>query len=182
MPRIHPVDINSVDSKTAETLMAVKNKLGALPNIFTTFARSPVTLNAYLQFSETLAQGQLNVKQRELIAIAVAQQNECAYCLSAHAAIGKGAGLNDDDITQARQAQAATDKDQAMLHFAQDVVRTQGAVSDEALAGIRADCGGDDGRVLEIVSNVVLNIMTNYLNRLAETQIDFPALDLKTVA
>jgi len=181
MPRIHPVAIEKIDPKTAEVLAAVKNKLGVLPNIFTTFAHSPVTLNGYLQLSETLAQGQLSGKERELIAIAVAQENQCGYCLSAHAAIGKGEGLNESDVTQARQAMAATPKAEAIINFALQVVRDQGAVSDDALASIRQVCG-DDGAVLEIVSHVVLNIMTNYLNRLAGTEIDFPNVDLESVA
>jgi len=181
MPRINPVNIESLDSNTAEVLTAVKTNLGMLPNIFTTFAHSPVTLNGYLQLSETLSKGQLSGKERELIAITVAQENQCGYCLSAHAAIGKGEGLNDEDVSQARKANAKSPKDEAIMKFAQEVVRTQGDVSDEALTSIREVCGGD-GAVLEVVSNVVLNTMTNYLNRLAGTEIDFPVVNLHSVA
>jgi uncharacterized peroxidase-related enzyme len=131
--------------------------------------------------SETLSEGLLSAQQRELIAIAVAQENHCGYCLSAHAAIGKGEGLNEEDITQARHANAATAKDQAIVKFALQVLRSQGDVSDEELATIRDVCG-DDGLIMEIVSNVVLNVMTNFLNRLAGTQIDFPVLDMESVA
>ncbi len=181
MPRIKPVDMNKLDANTAKTVAAVKAKLGALPNIFTTFAQSPVTLNAYLQFSETLAGGQFSAQQREMIAIAVAQENQCGYCLSAHAAIGQGEGLNDEDINQARQGMAMSKQDAAIVAFAIEVVRSNGAVSDDQLAEIRT-VSGEDGIVLEIVSNVVLNIMTNYLNRLAGTEIDFPNVDLKAAS
>ena len=181
MSRIKPVVLENLDPKTTEVLSAVKAKLGALPNIFTTFAHSPVTLNGYLQLAETLSQGQLTGKERELIAIAVAQENQCGYCLSAHATIGKGEGLTEDDIAQARQATSAIPRDEVIINFALQVVRNQGAVSDEALASIRKACS-DDGVVLEIVSNVVLNTMTNYLNSLAGTEIDFPIVDLESAA
>jgi len=181
MSRINPVNIEKLDSKTADVLEAVKNNLGMLPNIFTTFAHSPATLNGYLQLSETLSKGELIGKEREMIAITVAQENQCGYCLSAHAAIGKSEGLNDEDVSLARKASAKLRKDEAIMKFAQEIVRTQGAVSDETLASIREICGSD-GVVLEIVSNVVLNLMTNYLNRLAGTEIDFPVVNLDSVA
>jgi len=181
MPRINPVNTENLDSNTADVLTAVKNNLGMLPNIFTTFAHSPASLNGYLQLSEALSKGQLSGKERELIAIIAAQENQCGYCLSAHAAIGKGEGLNDEDVTQARKASAKLSKDEAIMKFAQEIINTKGDVSDEALASIRGVCGSD-GAVLEIASNVVLNIMTNYLNRLAGTEIDFPVVNIDSVA
>ena len=177
MPRINPVVMDNLDPDTAEVLETVKTKLGALPNIFTTFAQSPVALNGYLQLSDTLSHGQLTSKQRELIAIAVAQQNQCGYCLSAHAAIGKGAGLENDDVMGARKGMASSPQNEAIVKFALQVVRTQGAVSDEDLTNIVKTCG-HEGIALEIASNVALNIMTNYMNRLADTEIDFPNVDL----
>jgi AhpD family alkylhydroperoxidase len=102
MPRINPVDPESSDAKTAATLQAVEKKLGILPNIFTTFAQSPAALNSYVRLGESLAGGRLTARQRERIALAVAQENACQYCLSAHAAIGQGAGLSRDDIARAR--------------------------------------------------------------------------------
>ena len=102
MSRILPVELNKTDPTTAKTLDAVKEKLGMLPNIFTTFALSPASLNGYLELSGALAGGALTDKQRELISITVAQENACEYCLSAHAAIGKGVGLGDIEIENAR--------------------------------------------------------------------------------
>jgi hypothetical protein len=34
--------------------------------------------------------------------------------------------------------------------------------------------GIGDGRIAEIVANVALNILTNYVNHVAETEVDFP--------
>lgn len=133
MTRINPVTFNDIDIGTKEALTAVKAKLGVLPNIFTTFAQSPVTLKAYLELSETLAEGKLSGKERELIAIAVAQENESAYCLGAHAAIGRGEGLNENDISQARQFKAANAKDEAIINFVLQVLPTRGDISDKDL-------------------------------------------------
>lgn len=181
MSRILPVDPKKTDTTTAETLAAVKEKLGMLPNLFTTLAQSPIALNSYMQLTETVAGGKLTSKQRELIAISVAQENACGYCLSAHIAIGKSVGLEEDNIADARKGSATVPADDAIITFALHVVRLQGGVSDEALTAIRKVVN-DDGMVIEIVINVVLNIMSNYVNRVAETEVDFPMYDLGMTA
>ena len=40
----------------------------------------------------------------------------------------------------------------------------------------------DDDLVVEIIANVALNVMTNYLNKVAGTEIDFPVMELQTAA
>ena len=52
-------------------------------------------------------------------------------------------------------------------------------VSESELATLRR-AGVSDGETLEIVSNVVLNIFTNYINHVAETDIDFPVVRAKS--
>lgn len=181
MPRIHPVSPDQTDAKTTATLKAVEAKLGMLPNLFTTLAQAPVALNGYLQLAEVLGKGRLSARQREMIAIAVAQENACAYCLSAHAAIGQGVGLSDDDIERARYGGAQDAKDDAVTELALRIVRSRGDVSDSALAAVR-QAGLDDGLIIEIIAHVALNVLTNYVNRVAGTQVDFPVVDLSSAA
>ena len=181
MPRIAPIDPQSTNPATAETLAAVKAKLGVLPNLFTTLAHSPAALNGYLQLGETLSKGRLTSRQREMIAIAVAQENRCEYCLSAHAAIGKGAGLSGEDIDRARNGGATDALDDAITDFAVQLVRGRATVTSEQLQAIR-DAGVNDGLVMEIIAHVALNVLTNYVNRVADTEVDFPRVDLLSAA
>jgi len=181
MPRIKPVKPESTDASTQKTLASIEKKLGILPNIFTTFAQSPASLNGYLYLTEALTNGQLSSQQREMIAIAVAQENECEYCLSAHAAIGKGEGLNEHAINAAREGGAVQPADEAVVQFALKVVQLRGRVSDTDITKLR-ELFDNDGIIIEIVANVALNILTNYMNRLADTDIDFPVVNLASVA
>lgn len=181
MPRIQPVTIDQTDARTAAALKAVQSKLGVLPNMFTTMAQAPAVLTGYLQLSEALSQGRLNARQREMIAIAVAQENQCEYCLSAHAALGKGAGLNTGDIERARGGLANDPTDAAMVRFALRVAKSRAAISDDDLALAR-EAGLNDGQIMEIVGQVALNILTNYVNRVAGTEVDFPLLQLHSAA
>ena len=88
------------------------------PNMMKTMARSPAALDGYLAFSGALAAGGLNVKFREQIALAVAQANQCEYCLAAHTAIGGMVGLTQDQVTAAREVRNGDAKVDAGLKFA----------------------------------------------------------------
>jgi uncharacterized peroxidase-related enzyme len=181
MPRINPVNLDQTDAKTAATLKAVKAKLGMLPNLFTTLAQAPAALNGYLQLSESLSQGRLSARQREMIAIATAQENACAYCLSAHAAIGQSVGLSEEDIERAQHGGAHDPKDDAVTEFALRIVQSRADISDSVLNAAR-QAGLDDGLIIEVITHVALNVLTNYINRIAGTEVDFPVVDLGNAA
>jgi uncharacterized peroxidase-related enzyme len=181
MPSIKPLDPTKADTRTAETLAKVKRKLGVLPNLFTTLANAPVALSGYLQLSEALAGGRLSAQQRELIAVAIAQENACGYCLSAHTAIGKGVGVTEAELNKARHGSASNAKDGAIVAFAQRVARDRGNVAPSEIEALRRG-GIDDGLIVEIVAHVALNVLTNYVNLVAGTEIDFPRVDLSVAA
>jgi len=177
MPNIIPLNIHTADPQTAKTLNAVKVKIGMIPNLFSTFALSPVVLDAYLHFSGKLEAGRLTARQREIVALTVAQINNCGYCLSAHTMIGKGAGLSDDDILLARNSKAANSTDQAISTLAQNIVQTKGKLTANDLQLAR-NAGLDDGLIVEVIANVTLNILTNYTNNVADTDVDFPKVSV----
>jgi uncharacterized peroxidase-related enzyme len=175
MAYIQPVVRQQVDAATGATLDAVKSKLGVLPNLFLTFAHTPVALNAYMQLSGVTATGKLNAKQREQIALIVGERNDCGYCIAAHGAIGKLVGLNESQIAQARDGQAEQVKDVAILKLARAIVDQRGHVPTAELDAFKS-AGFGDADILEVLVNVVLNIYTNYTNHLARTEIDFPVV------
>ncbi|MCB0354161.1 MAG: carboxymuconolactone decarboxylase family protein [Bdellovibrionales bacterium] len=177
MTRIQPAQIESAQPKQRELFDLVKKKLGMVPNFHATVGNSPTALEAYLAYGDVLSHGELSPKVREQIALVVAQQNKCEYCISAHSALGKTVGLKEDELSQSRKAIAAEPKIDSILKFADNVVRTHGQVSSESLALLR-EHGVSDGEIVEIVALVSLNIFTNYINNVAETVVDFPKVAL----
>jgi uncharacterized peroxidase-related enzyme len=173
MQRITAVNPGEATGKTKQLLDGVQAKLGMTPNLMKTLAASPAALEAYLNFGAALGSGHLDAKFREEIALAVAQANSCEYCLSAHSAIGKMVGLKTEEIAASREAHSADAKGDAGLQFVQALVVQRGMVSDQALAQVRA-AGFSDGDIAEIVANVSINILTNYFNHVARTDVDFP--------
>lgn len=173
MTRLMTLTNAKADSKARGLLEAVEKKLGTVPNIMRTMANSPAVLEAYLSFSNALAKGSLSAKLREQIALAVGEANQCEYCLAAHTALGRLAGLKDDEILESRRGASSDGQVAAALSFARQVVRERGSVSDGDIETLRAQ-GFSDGDIAEIVANVAVNIFTNYFNHVAQTEIDFP--------
>ena len=173
MPRIQPVDPESAAGKTKELLEKVKAKAGRVPNILKTMAHSPAVLESYMVFSEAAAGSSLSPQLREQIALVVGQENGCNYCLAAHSAMGKMAGLSKEEISSSRKGESSDPKTKAALQFAQKLVKQRAEVTDEDVA-LLTQAGYSQGEVLEIVTVVVLNIFTNYFNHVVETEIDFP--------
>jgi len=175
MTRLPALDPAVATGKSKTLLDAVQKKLGRTPNLMRTLANAPAALEAYLNLSGNLATGTLDAKVREQLALTVAEANLCDYCLAAHTAIGGMVGLSTDEIGKARAATSSQPKTTALLKLARSIVVNRGNPTDHELASARAQ-GVSDGEIVEVVANVALNILTNYVNHVAQTVVDFPAV------
>ena len=110
---------------------------------------------------------------REQIALAVAEINYCGYSLSAHAYLGARVGLTEREVADARRVLAADVHTAAILSLARGIAVQRGVLGDAELRAARA-ANISDAEIVEIVANVGLNILTNYLNHVAQTVVDFP--------
>lgn len=174
MSRLSIPAVADAPAASQPLLAAVQKKLGAVPNLMKLLGQSPAALEGYLSLSGALDKGLLDAKLRESLALAVAEHNGCDYCLAAHSYIGKNlVKLSDDEIAQARAGRAVNARAQAALVFAQLVVSERGRVQDADIAALRA-AGFSDAETVEIVLHVALNVLTNYVNNVAHTDVDFP--------
>ena len=176
MPRIQAIDPAQAHGRARELLDGVQKKLGITPNLMRTMANQPAVLDAYLRFGDALGQGGFDARAREAIALATAGANACDYCASAHSAISRSLKVEPAEIEARLAGRSADPKLQAALSFARAVVAKRGLVTDADLAAAR-QAGHGDGAIVEIVANVALNILTNYINHVARTEIDFPVVE-----
>jgi len=182
MSRINIPAVDAAPAASLPLLAAVKQQLGVVPNLMKLVGNSPAALEGYLALNGALAKGQLDVQLRERIALAVAEYNGCDYCLAAHGYLGRNvAKLSDGEIEAAREGRSADVGADAALRFARRVAETRGRVADADLAALRA-AGFDEAKTIEIVVNVALNVLTNYVNNVAQTDIDFPKVSAKLAA
>ncbi len=169
-----PATIEASPAGSQPLLEAVKKQFGLVPNLFRVVGNSPAALDGYLGLNGALGKGAIDAKTRERIALAVAEINGCDYCLSAHSYMGANlAKLDEAEILANRRGTSTDAKADAAVRFAAAVTKARGHVGTADLDMVRA-AGFTDAQIVEIVLHVALNTLTNYVNNVAETAIDFP--------
>ncbi|MFZ6686665.1 carboxymuconolactone decarboxylase family protein [Undibacterium sp. SXout11W] len=180
MSRISIPSVETSVEASKPLLAAVQKQLGVTPNLMKLVGHSPAALEGYLSLNGALAKGTLNVQLRERIALVIAEYNGCDYCLSAHDYLGRHvAKISSTEIDAARDGRSEDARTEAALQFALRVAQSRGRVNDADLDTLRL-AGFDDAAVVEIVANVAVNVLTNYINNVALTDIDFPVVRAKT--
>ncbi|HTV85462.1 MAG TPA: peroxidase-related enzyme [Dyella sp.] len=174
-----PASIDASLAQSKPLLEGVQKQLGVVPNMFRLIGTSPASLEAFMGLFGGLSKGSLPPATRERIALAVAQINGCSYCLSAHTYLGKHvAKLDDAEITANRNGASNDLYADAAVRFAAKVTLNRGQVSQHDLDAVRV-AGYEDAQIIEIVLHVALNTLTNYINEVAGTDIDFPVVSAK---
>jgi AhpD family alkylhydroperoxidase len=113
------------------------------------------------------------------LAVLVAEQNGCRYCVSAYIDRAAATGIAAGELAANRRAESADPKRAAALHFAAAVLDSHGRVTDAELRRVRA-AGFDDGQIGEIIGYVALNCFANFFSQVARPDPDFPPVPLTT--
>jgi len=173
MPRIKVVDPKSATGETKALLDAVAQQLGGVPNFIRALANSPAALSAFLGLYGPLRNAALDQATQERIALVVAEENGCQYCVSAHTAIGRGAGLSSEEMALNRRGGSHDGKAAAAVAFAKALNEHRGEVTTGEFEALRG-AGFSDGEIVEIITVVALNAFTNILGKSTLIEIDFP--------
>ncbi len=181
MSRITSVSNENANSEQRGLLEAIQGQLGMVPNFLRVFAHSPDALKAFLGLHHIANHGSLDAATRERIALALAQKNECEYCLSAHTAIGRKAGLGSDEIEANRAGSSHDAKAAVAVKFARALAEHNGAVTNAELQTMR-DAGFSEADIVEVITHVGMNVLTNILGKASRVDIDFPKVALNPAA
>jgi uncharacterized peroxidase-related enzyme len=144
-------------------------------------ASNPRVLAGWAGLQASLAHT-LDARTREAIALATTEVNGCEYCMAAHTyGATRFTKSSAEEIALNRKGGSTDPKRGAAALFARTVAETRGKVSDEALAAVRG-VGFSDADIVAIVGLVAQFSMTNLLNNVAKTTVDFPGAMLESVA
>lgn len=178
MSRIEMVKPETTNGEKKEILSEIHKAFGVTPNMFKTIANSTAALKMMWAGFGALGSGRLGPKLGEQIAVAVADVNRCEYCLAAHTALGKGAGLTAETLTKAQAGKSEDSKTQAALTFAVKLVKERAHISPADISALK-ETGFDNEEIAELLAHVALNIYTNYTNVAFEVPLDFPKVQLR---
>lgn len=177
MSRIKIVTDQSANTDQKALFDAIQGQLGMVPNFLRIIGNSTVALKSFLGLYGVAGAGSLDPLTRERIALALAEQNACEYCVSAHTAIGGQAGLSGDEMKANRAGTSQDAKAAAAVEFARSLVEHKGEVTTEDIAEIRK-AGYSDADLVEIIMHVGMNLITNILGKASRVDIDFPHVKL----
>jgi len=177
MSRIRIVDPQTAPAPAKSLLDAVQAQLGVTPNFIRVLANSPKALEGFLGLYGAASGFALDKATQERIALAVAEGNACQYCVSAHTAIGRHAGLSNDEMTLNRRGGSGQARAAAIVAFAKALNDNRGEVTTAEFEAARA-AGLTDGEIVEVIAAVALNVFTNILGKATRVDIDFPTVEL----
>ena len=177
MSRVQAVDPKTATGAAKPLLDAVQAQLGITPNFLRVLANSPKALEGFLGLYGAAGGFSIDNTTQERIALAVAESNACQYCVSAHTAIGRRAGLTDEEIQLNRRGTSGDVKAAAAVAFAKALNDKVGDVTAAEFDSART-AGLTDADIVEIIATVALNFYTNVLCKAARVDIDFPRVAL----
>ncbi|HTJ32731.1 MAG TPA: carboxymuconolactone decarboxylase family protein [Dactylosporangium sp.] len=177
MSRLPQLTAETADEQQRELLGETQRQLGRVPNLYAALANGPAALRGYLALRDALAHGVLRLRVREQLALLVANDNHCAYCVAAHTFRGGKLGMSGEQLAATRRAEDDDPHTAAILRVAREVRRTGGDVGDDLLAEVRA-AGVTDAELAEVVAHVALNTLSNMFNHLARPELDFPKVEV----
>ena len=181
MPNVPLVDREAATDPVKDQLEQIGSAFGAVPAMFRAVANSPAALASMWSAFGAYGGGTLGAALGEQIAVAVANRNSCGYCLAAHTALGKKAGLSTEVLAEAQEGTSDDPRTAALLAFALKLVDERGQVTSADVDALRAH-GWNDEQIVETIGQVALNLFTNYVNIALDVPIDFPTVPLRRAA
>jgi uncharacterized peroxidase-related enzyme len=163
-----PLTKDQADASITEIFDGMHDAMGKMPNIFGVLARFPTALKRFVPFyNAVMLKGRIPTKLKELAYLKTASINACQYCLRAHAASAKQAGVTDRQIEELRFYQNSPEfdeKEKATVRFADLVTRGAATIDASVLNWIGRFYSED-----EIVELVMVIALANMVNRINDT-------------
>lgn len=177
MPKMNPIEIKDADDQTKDAYEEAKRQFGGVINLFKVAGNAPNVLSGVLAFNRSMNEGiELTTRQTEIVAMLVSALNRCDYCVNVHMQVGKGAGVSQDDMLAAMAGQAADSAEQALLNFANEVVRNRGLVTEGTFEAAK-NAGFSNKALLEVIGVIGLYTTLQYIRHVADPEHDFPVVE-----
>lgn len=177
MPKMNSVEVKDADDQTQKAYEEAKRQFGGVINLFKVAGNAPNVLNGVLALNKSMSEGiELSTRQTEIVAMLVSALNRCDYCVNVHMQVGKGAGVSEDEMLAAMAGQAADPAEQALLNFANEVVRNRGLVTEGTFEAVK-NAGFSNKALLEVIGVIGLYTTLQYIRHVADPEHDFPVVE-----
>ncbi|WP_442487624.1 peroxidase-related enzyme [Halomonas litopenaei] len=132
-----PESLNDLPDDIRDSILAVQEKAGFVPNVFLMLAHRPAEFRAFFAYHDALMEREsdsLTKAEKEMIVVATSARNHCLYCVVAHGALvriySKDPLLADQVAVNHRSA-GLSERHRVMLDFALHCAIDLGELTDE---------------------------------------------------
>lgn len=182
MKHLEILQQEQVGPEAQEIFEGLKKKIGKVPNLYGTWAHSPVAFKAILELEKALDSGFFGPKEIQAMELVISEVNQCHYCVDAHTIVGKMVGFSEDETLEIRAASIQDEKLRALTQLTREITLKRGRPDDQYVERF-FEAGYSKQALVELVAYVGFMTFNNYLNNLTEVPIDFPkAKSLKDAA
>ena len=160
------------DDATEKILSTVEDAYGFRPNLIEELVKAPAAARVYLAGQDAMADSSLSQAQQQAVQLTVATHNGCHYCDAAHSTLGRQFGIGAEALDAIRDGGVPEDPElRGVVRATLRVVEKEGWLEESDLSEL-ADEGIDRQQLYEVIAFVALKTLSNYVNHIADTEID----------
>jgi AhpD family alkylhydroperoxidase len=173
-----PTDAPPTDAPPTDAVEQVRDLAkdfygGFVPNqIKVLNEHSPAAARMYIATMDLVEQGELEDHEREAVILAVSRYNDCHYCTRTHAFLGRNAGLSQAAIEAIHRGGLPQDERlRALVQATRLLLDKRGWLDDDDRTELEST-GVGKAELYEINTLIGLKIFSNYVNHIAQTEVD----------
>ena len=168
-----PLDLDTAPHESRPFLEKTRKSYKFIPNMFGTFAHSPVLLEGYLGLEGVFEKGSLTGAERHLVLLAASIENDCNYCVAAHSTVLKAfLHVPAEVISAVRSNLSLPDpKWNALVSLTRELVARRGRVEAQTIENFLA-AGYRKDQILEVLMGVALKTISNYTDHISPNELD----------
>ena len=168
-----PLGLETAPEKSRLFLEKTQRSYKFIPNMFGTFANSPILLEGYLGLEGVFEKGSLTGAERHLVLLAASIENECDYCVAAHSTVlKKFLHVPAEVVSAVRSNLPLPDpKSNALVALTREMVVKRGRVEAQTIENFLA-AGYRKDQILEVLIGVALKTISNYTDHISPNELD----------
>jgi uncharacterized peroxidase-related enzyme len=168
-----PLDLETAPEASPPLLEKIRKSYKFIPNLYGTFANSPVLLEGFLGLEIVFEKGSLTAAERHLVLLTASIENECKCCVAAHSTVLKSfLHVPAEVVSAVRSNLPLPDpKSNALVALTREIVAKRGRVEAQTIENFLA-AGYRKDQILEVLMGVALKTISNYTDHISPNELD----------
>jgi uncharacterized peroxidase-related enzyme len=169
-----PKTIETADEISSKILVATKNGMGMIPNMYGGMANNTALFDAYSHsYKSFRTNAGFTSQEQEIIFLSVAYENECDYCMAAHSFVADKMSKVPTEVTDAirNNTEIEDTKYSALSTFSRVMTSKRGNLTPEEIEDFLS-AGYTENHILGVIAGIGIKTMSNYFNHIFNTPVD----------